>query len=176
MSVERGRCVRSPCDDPGRMPAVEEIAYLESQRALDMQTASLDELRGRTGYMLAAAGVISAFFGPVAFDDGIGLSGVLAIVAFAAVAGLCVYVLLPRFADEASGWIASNDAKIIVDEHVYVDVPDTPEELWQFLALWNATNSRANEKALQPLFKLYWLACILLAVDIGLWLLEIAVD
>jgi hypothetical protein len=73
---------------------------LESQRAITHQTQSTDDLRTRTGALLAASGVIVAFFSPVALGDGIGPAAVFALPIYAVVAALCIWVLLPRFASE----------------------------------------------------------------------------
>jgi hypothetical protein len=48
--------------------------------------------------------------------------------------------------------------------------------LYRFLALANCDNSKGNAEILRGLFVAYWLACMFLVVDIGLWLPEIVVN
>ena len=54
-------------DDDAVDPRVR-LTYDESIRGLDMQSATLDELRNRTGVLLAAASLSSAFLGATALE------------------------------------------------------------------------------------------------------------
>ena len=47
----------------------ERLAYEAAQRALDKQERLLEELRGRTGLLLAAASLAASFLGREAFDE-----------------------------------------------------------------------------------------------------------
>jgi hypothetical protein len=48
-------------------PVLERLAYEAAQRALDKQERLLDELRNRTGLLLAAASLAASFLGREAF-------------------------------------------------------------------------------------------------------------
>jgi hypothetical protein len=73
-----------------------EVAYAASLRRLDKQEQLLDELRARTGLLLAAASLTASFLGTPALDaDPIALA-VLAFTAFAVAIGACLYVLVPK--------------------------------------------------------------------------------
>jgi hypothetical protein len=48
-------------------PVYERLAYEAAQRALDKQERLIDELRSRTGLLLAAASLAASFFGREAF-------------------------------------------------------------------------------------------------------------
>ena len=78
-------------------PALEEIAYELAKQALREQDIGLDELRSRTGTLLAAASLAPSFLGARSLDAvGFQWTTVAALAAFAATAVLSVYVLFPR--------------------------------------------------------------------------------
>jgi hypothetical protein len=76
---------------------LERIAYESAVRALDKQEKVLEELRARTGVLLAASSLAASLLGGRAFDD---LHPVLllvaALAAFVLSLGASVFVLLPR--------------------------------------------------------------------------------
>ena len=77
--------------------AHERPAYEAAQRALDKQERLIDELRSRTGLLLAAASLAASFLGREAFaDDPKRWLAVLALVAFLVAVGASVYVLTPK--------------------------------------------------------------------------------
>ena len=53
---------------PRGEPVFERLAYEAAQRALDKQERLLEELRSRTGLLLAAASLAASFLGREAFD------------------------------------------------------------------------------------------------------------
>lgn len=78
-------------------PVYERLAYEAAQRALDKQERLIDELRSRTGLLLAAASLGASFLGREAFagDPKDGLATTALVAFLVAVAG-SVYVLLPK--------------------------------------------------------------------------------
>lgn len=78
-------------------PVYERLAYEAAQRALDKQEKLIEELRSRTGLLLAAASLAASFLGREAFADNPkrGLA-VLALIAFLIAVGASLYVLLPK--------------------------------------------------------------------------------
>jgi hypothetical protein len=73
-----------------------QIAYEASLRSLDKQAEVLNELRSRTGLLLAASSLAASFLGERTLDEGVlGLTA-LALIAFAVAVGASLYVLLPR--------------------------------------------------------------------------------
>jgi uncharacterized membrane protein YfcA len=78
-------------------PVYERLAYEAAQRALDKQERLIDELRSRTGLLLAAASLAASFLGREAFagDPKDGLA-IIALVAFLVAVAASVYVLLLR--------------------------------------------------------------------------------
>jgi len=76
--------------------SLEQIAYDAALRSLDKQERVLDELRARTGLVLAASSLAASFLGRAAFGSGPPPLLALALVAFAVSIGSGVYVLLPK--------------------------------------------------------------------------------
>lgn len=67
-------------------PAHYELAYEEAKRALDAQESVVNELRTRSGILIANAAVTTSFFGGRALEDGeIAAAGWVAIACFAVV-------------------------------------------------------------------------------------------
>jgi hypothetical protein len=72
------------------------IAFEAATRALDKQERVLEELRSRTGVLLAASLLAAAFLGRPALDDARDVLAVIALLAFATSIAASVYVLLPK--------------------------------------------------------------------------------
>lgn len=72
------------------------IAFDAATRALDKQERVLEELRSRTGVLLAASSLAAAFLGRPALDEARDVLAAIAIAAFAISIGASVYVLLPK--------------------------------------------------------------------------------
>lgn len=76
---------------------LEQIAYDNAIRALDKQERMLEELRARTGVLLAAASLAVSLLGGRAFEDSRPvLLVVVALAAFASTFAAGLFVLLPR--------------------------------------------------------------------------------
>src|SRR4051812_30169322 len=73
------------------------LAYETSVRTLSMQEASLNELRARTGTLVAAASVVTSFLGGAAFTrSGLDVWSIVALVAFVLSIGSATWVLPPQ--------------------------------------------------------------------------------
>jgi hypothetical protein len=76
---------------------LEKLAYEEALRALDRQERLLEELRTRTGVLLAASSLAASFLGPQAFLQPSPKSLVLvALAAFVLTLGASVFILMPK--------------------------------------------------------------------------------
>jgi len=75
----------------------ERLAYEASLRGLDKQEGYLEELRARTGVLLAASSLAASFLGPQAFShpEPRGLVAT-ALLAFVASIGAGVFILVPK--------------------------------------------------------------------------------
>jgi hypothetical protein len=76
---------------------LEKLAHDEALRALDKQERLLEELRSRTGVLLAASSLAASFLGPQAFlNPGPRSLAFVALIAFVLTLGASVFVLLPK--------------------------------------------------------------------------------
>ncbi len=74
-----------------------ELSYQAAIRSLDLQERGVEQLRARTGTLLAASSLTASFLGAQAIQrNGIGLFGALALASLASSIALCIYVLLPK--------------------------------------------------------------------------------
>src|SRR4029453_10198508 len=91
------RPIRRPWTVDAGEATYERGAYEAAQRALDKQERLLEELRSRTGLLLAAASLAASFLGREAFarDPKRGLA-LAAVLAFLPAVGGSVYILLPK--------------------------------------------------------------------------------
>jgi hypothetical protein len=81
----------------GPVSELERIAYESAVRALDKQEKVLEELRARTGILLAASSLAASLLGTRALDELHPLLVLAAsLVAFAVSLGASLFVLLPR--------------------------------------------------------------------------------
>jgi hypothetical protein len=138
----------------------ERLAFDAALRALDKQEALLDELRGRTGALLAASALAASFLGAEAFKDPSPVLAAIALLAFAGSIGASVFILVPRrehFTFSLSG------------PGVYEGLYEVREDLgevyrrlaYDLLGFWEA-----NDEQLQPLFWAYRLGAGALVVEI----------
>lgn len=79
------------------MGEFEHLAYEAALRSLDKQERLLEELRARTGVLLAASSIAASFLGQEAFlHPRPAALAVLALAAFVASIGASVFILLPK--------------------------------------------------------------------------------
>jgi hypothetical protein len=86
----------------------EKLAYEAALRGLDKQEGQLEELRARTGVLLAASSLAASFLGQQAFRDPHSrLLAVAALLAFVVSVGSSVFILMPEedlvFSEEGRG-------------------------------------------------------------------------
>jgi hypothetical protein len=142
-------------------PVFERLAYEAAQRALDKQERLLEELRSRTGLLLAAASLAASFLGREAFaeDPKRGLAG-LALVAFLVAVGASVYVLLPKTDKFVFALVGGG-----LYEGLY-DVKDDLAEVYRRLAYDLDRFWDANDSELQKLFWAFRVGAFGLAAEI----------
>lgn len=146
------------------------LVYEESVRGLDMQNETLNELHSRTGVVIAAATVASAFLGAAALQRHLPeyWLNVLGLLAFAATTLLSLSVLWP-----SEDWEFSFDAGDLDDRYYAKDAD--PTEMCREMLLSNANSRQLNNEKLGGRFKLFRFACGALACDILFWLLAVGV-
>lgn len=123
-----------PTDDsPSVCPvneSLEDEILTEARRAITFQAASLDELRSRTGLLLAAASVSASFLGAASAKGGgnLGFCGGAALVAFVIAIGCCIWVLMPR----RDGWTFITSPTTLKKD--WIDTQRPTESMKLFLA------------------------------------------
>jgi hypothetical protein len=142
-------------------PTYERLAYDAAQRALDKQERLLEELRSRTGLLLAAASLAASFLGREAFAGhpkrGLAL---LALAAFLLAVGASVYVLLPKRNKFVFALVGSG-----LYEGLY-EVRDDLAEVYRRLAYDLDRFWDENDLELQRLFKAFRLAAAGISVEV----------
>lgn len=138
----------------------ERLAYESAVRALDKQEALLEELRGRTGILLAASALAASFLGESAFRDASGWLAAVALLAFVVSIAASVFVLVPR---------SNQFVFAISGPDVYVELFEFREDLgevYRRLAYDLGRFWGANDDRLTPLFNAYRVGAASLVLEI----------
>jgi hypothetical protein len=142
-------------------PLYERLAYEAALRALDKQERLIDELRSRTGLLLAAASLAASFLGREAFAGhpkrGLAL---LALVAFLLAVGASVYVLLPKTGKFVFAMVGAG-----LYEGLY-EIRDDLGEVYRHLAYDLDRFWDDNDVELQKLFRGFRFAAVGLSAEI----------
>jgi hypothetical protein len=130
-----------------------------------VQNDTLNELHSRTGAVIAAATIASAFLGTAALQrhPPSYWPNLLGLIAFAATIFLCLGVLWP-----SATWEFAYDAGEL-DARYYAKDADTTEMCREML-LSNAESRDRNDERLRGRFRLFRFACGVLACNVLLWL------
>jgi hypothetical protein len=138
----------------------ERLAFEAALRGLDKQERLLEELRARTGVLLAASSLAASFLGQQAFKDPHpGGLAVLALAAFVVSIVTSVYILLPKkeliFSESGSG----------LYEGLY-EVREDLAEVYRRLAYDLDRFWDGNDVKMRKLTRVYGLAAGALVVEI----------
>jgi hypothetical protein len=144
------------------------LAYEAALRSLDKQEKVLDELRARTGLLLAASSLAASFLGRPAIERSTPVLVILAFVAFAVSLVASLYILLPK----RELLFSLVGAKVY--EQMYEFRGDMAE-VHRRLAYDLDRFWEANDRKLQKLFLSFRIAVSALAVEIA-FLLAAATD
>lgn len=150
--------------------SISELTYDLSLRSLAQQEASLNELRSRTGVLLAATAIAIALLGGRSLDDGartaLDLAGVaLAVVSFL----LSVFILAPK-----QRYIATADAAA-VHEYLRQKGADVTEAM-EGLVYSNREVWEENQAIVDGLVRAYRWACLTLVGAVVLWSMALAIQ
>jgi hypothetical protein len=150
--------------------SISELTYELSLRSLTQQEAALNELRSRTGVLLAATAIAIALLGGRALEDGgrtvIDLAGgTLAILSFM----LSVFVLAPK-----------RDFAFVVDAG---EVHDTftregvgLDDAHAALVYWNREAWEENQLVIDGLVRAFRWARVTLVSAVALWSIALAIQ
>lgn len=148
------------------MPAVTliELSYAAAIRALDLQERGVEQIRSRTGTLLAATSLTASFLGAqsIASTKGLSILGALALVALATSIPTCIYILLPK-----RGFIFSVSG-VRMFESLF-EFKDDPDEARRRLVYWLESYYKDNQTRIDRLGRLYAAAALALALQVLLW-------
>jgi hypothetical protein len=144
------------------------IVYEEAVRGWSLQSSVLDEIRSRTGVLLAAATIASTLLGgtDALRHDSFTFLGVVAVVMFCCVVGLCVYVLWP-----SHDWTFTHDSRKLIE--AYVGDGKSIDYMRENLAFAADDYRTTNDKKLACQFNAFRWASLLLGISVVLWLIDI---
>lgn len=148
--------------------ALATLSFQAAVRALDLQERAVDQLRSRTGTLLAATSLTASFLGGQTIQHrGVGAPALLALVALACSIGCCIYVLIPK-----RGFVFSLQGPAIY-ETLYPHIDDD-EEVHRRLAYWIEGYWRANQSIIDGLGRWFATAALALTVQLVLWCTALA--
>jgi hypothetical protein len=149
------------------------LAFAESVRNLESQSRTLDELRTRTGVLLAAATISASFLGATALGGragGFTFWSACALIVFAWVIAMTMIVLWPT-----DGWTFTTSAKVMVDSYVDDEkLPQTIDDMHRYLALDNQEYWEENDEKLRNQFSAFRWACLGVGLETMLWIVDLA--
>jgi hypothetical protein len=161
--------------DAAELPDLSELAklaYETSLRTLSLQEASLNELRARTGTLVAAASVVTSFLGGAAFTrSGLDAWSVVALVAFVLSISAATWVLLPR----KNHLIFSLHGSKLYEDEIRDDI-FAIGETYRRLAYWLDGFHDDNDLKINCLFAWYRGATALLLVAVVAWSVQLALS
>jgi hypothetical protein len=141
-----------------------QLSYDAAVRALDLQERGIEQLRARTGTLLAASSLTASFLGAqtIQHTGGLGTLGALALISLAASIVLSVYVLLPK-----SGFVFSVNAPRMY-ETLY-EIAEDEEEVRRRLIYWLEEYWKANQSKIEDLGRYFFGASIALTLQLVFW-------
>jgi hypothetical protein len=147
-----------------------ELAYTLSLRTLVQQESSLNELRARTGTLVAAAALVPSFLGATAIArDGFDVWTVLALIALVASVVFAARVLLPQ-----GEMIFSLRGSALYEFETEDEVGIA--ETYRRLTYWLEGYYEENRPNVARLFGFYRISVFALLAEIGFWSLQLALD
>jgi hypothetical protein len=149
--------------------ALAELSYDAGLRALDLQERGLEQLRARTGVLLAASSLTASFLGAqtIQHESGLNVLSGLALISLAASVLLCVYVLLPKQAFEFS----LNAPQVY--ESLF-ELRDDEAEIRRRLAYWLEGFWQRNQDRIDELGRYFFGAAIALILQLAFWTFALA--
>jgi len=151
--------------------ALAQLSYELSLRTLSQQESALNELRARTGTLIAAASLVTSFLGGAAIArDGLDVWSVIALILFVASIGFATWVLLPK-----KDLTFSVFGSALFEDEIKADVFEIGET-HRRLAYWLDGYHAENLPKIDRLFTFYRLATIALLGEVFFWSLQLALS
>jgi hypothetical protein len=133
-----------------------------------LQSSVLDEIRTRTGILLSAASVSSAFLGAADLTRHPRFAFLtwLALGAFGLLVVICLRILRPH-----GGWCFAHDSEALLTE--YVDSGTSIDEMHRQLARAADGHWETNNSKMKWMFRGFRAGSLFLGLSIALWLLDL---
>ncbi|MGH3429259.1 MAG: hypothetical protein ACRDQZ_17115 [Mycobacteriales bacterium] len=145
------------------------VAYDEGVRALSQQQSQIDSFRTRAGLLLSAAAITTSFLGAQALNDGgPGAATWLALTAFVGLSTAALAILWPH------RWEFTADPENLIDTYIETENPASVSEIHRDLSLHMHHSYVENRTGRQQLATCFQLACVLLTVEVILWVRDLA--
>lgn len=146
-----------------------ELSYDAGVRALDLQERAVEQLRARTGILLAASSLTASFLGAqtIQHESGLSVLSGLALISLAVSVLLCVYVLLPKQAFEFS----LNAPQVY---ETLFELRDDEEEVRRRLAYWLEEFWQRNQDRIDELGRYFFAAAVALIFQLVFWTFALA--
>jgi hypothetical protein len=139
---------------------LEQLAFDAATRALDKQEAVLEEIRARTGALVASSAVVTAFLGNDALKNSRSWLAALAVVAFVVTILSSAFILVPR--KDKFGF--SMSASVVYERHFALK--HQLDEVYRSLAYQLERAWKINDRAIQPLFRAFRIGAVGLIVEV----------
>ena len=139
---------------------LEEMAYEAALRSLDRQEALVDELRARTGLLLAVASLAATLGGRASLSSTPRFELIVIAVAFVMSIGACLFILVPK----RNRFYFSLSGPAVYEE--LFEFRDDIAEVWRRLSYDLDRFWQRNDDVMQPLFRAYWIAAGALVLEI----------
>jgi hypothetical protein len=141
-----------------------QLSYDAALHALEVQEGGVEQLRARTGTLLAATSLTASFLGAqtIFHTSQLGVLEIGALAALAVSILACVYVLLPK-----RGFVFSMSGPGIF-EALYAHADDQAE-VHRRLAYWLEAFWQGNQQKIEVIGRAYAIAAIALTAQLLLW-------
>lgn len=147
-----------------------QIVYDEALAAIARQVGSVESMRSRASTVLAAASIVTTFFGTKAIarhGDQISNWSKFAIIAFLAVAAVTLGLLLPR------EWRWSRSPSSMIADYIETESPASSDEMLRDLALHIEDDFAQNEKQIRVMTWLFNAAIFFLTAEVVFWSIDL---
>jgi hypothetical protein len=142
--------------------ALTDLSYAAAVRALEVQERAVDQLRARTGLLLAATSLTASFLGAQTLQHANGIDTLegLALVSLLISVGTCTYVLLPK-----KGFVFSLSGAEMYEELFEFD----DDEMRQRLIYWLEAYWQGNQMSVESLGRYFFAAAVAFLFQLILW-------
>lgn len=145
------------------------LSYESALRALEVQERAVDQLRARTGTLLAVSSLTASFLGAETIQRAQTLDtlGWLAMISLVISIALCIYILLPK-----SGFVFSVSGPAIYTRLYPFGAEE--DEVHRRLAYWLEEFWRANEEKIESMGRFHFAAGLALVAQLVFWTMALS--